>query len=111
MLSEFGGGAPASAAPAPVQQGASRVGTWVATLPNQATVQLTLGADGGFSWVATSNGKTSTFAGTYNFNGGSLTLERSTDSQKLAGTLTEADADNFIFKLEGAADGLKFARR
>ena len=110
MLSQFGGGEPMNT-PAPAPQVETRVGTWVATLPNQATVQLTLQADGGFNWVANANGKTSAFAGTYNVNGQSLTLARSSDNQSLAGTLTEADANSFIFKLDGTTDGLKFARR
>lgn len=87
-----------------------RVGNWSATLPNGATIQLSLQADGSFTWVATSSGKSSSFAGTYSFEQNSLSLVRSTDSQKLAGAITSA-ANGFNFKLNGAKDaGLNFTR-
>ena len=85
------------------------VGTWVAKVGTEATVQLDLRADGSFTWTATRNGKTSNFAGQYDINGGKLTLTRS-DNQELAGNMTR-NANGFNFKLSGAKDaGLNFAR-
>ncbi len=87
-----------------------RVGTWVAKLPNGTIVRLDLRADGSFVWTASAKGKTSNFSGSYNVNGGSLTLIRSNDNQQLAGSLTD-NAGGFNFKLSGAKDsGLNFAR-
>ena len=87
------------------------VGTWRAELPNGATITLTLQADGTFLWLAQNSGKTSSFSGTYTFEGESLTLFRSSDNQKLAGSITRKGDHRFQFKLEGAKDGgLNFAR-
>ena len=56
------------------------------------------------------DGKQSTFSGTFNLNGQSLTLVRS-DSQKLTGNLLSANTNGFTYKLEGVKDnGLQFAR-
>lgn len=88
------------------------VGTWTASMSNGARVQLTLNADGSFSWLAINNaGNASTFQGSYQFDGTTLTLNRSNDNQKLAGTLTFTDAGAFNFKLSDAQAGsLQFTR-
>ncbi len=110
------GGTAANPAPAtPAATGAttpSEVGTWTATLSNGARVQLQLQADGTFNWVATNQtGRASSFSGSYSIAGGSLTLVRSTDNQKLAGTMTQNGSNAFNFKLAGANDnGLNFVR-
>jgi len=91
-------------------QSAGHVGNWTARTPNGATVQLTLQADGSFTWTANNSGKTNSFQGTYTLGNGSLSLARSTDNQKLAGSITSS-ASGFNFKLTGAKDsGLNFAR-
>ncbi len=110
-LGSFAGEAPSE--PAAVEpRGSGQTGTFAATLPNGATVQLTLQADGNFNWSATLNGKTSSFQGTYTLQGDQLTLVRSDDNQKLAGKLTPNRENGFTFKLDGTQDaGLSFARR
>lgn len=90
---------------------ASHVGQWKAAIPNNATVQLTLNADGSFAWVAVSGDKTSSFEGSYTVSGGALTLVRSSDNQKLAGQLTPTKDGGINFKLNGTKDaGLNFVR-
>lgn len=98
---------------APVEQAplSSHVGQWKATLGNGATVELTLQADGSFVWVANSQGKTSSFEGSYSLENGSLTLVRSSDNQKLAGQFTPTSDGGMNFRLNGAKDaGLTFLR-
>lgn len=90
---------------------ASHVGQWKASIPNNATVQLTLNADGSFAWVAVNGDKTSSFEGSYTVSGGALTLVRSSDNQKLAGQLTPTQDGGMNFKLNGTKDaGLNFIR-
>ena len=112
MLASFSGQATAqqqpAAAPQPV---AGRVGTWTATLPNKAVVQLRFEEGGSFVWIANNNGKQSSFSGKFADQNGSLTLTR-TDGQKLTGALVANGANGFSFKLQGAKDnGLQFARQ
>jgi hypothetical protein len=87
------------------------VGNWTAVLANNVTVQLVLQANGAFRWTANANGKSSSFEGTYNLNGGSLQLSRASDSQQLSGSFTRTNSGGFNFKLQGKDDaGLNFAR-
>jgi hypothetical protein len=87
------------------------VGSWTATVNGANSVQLQLNADGAFNWVANSNGKTSSFNGSYTIANGQLTLVRSNDSQQLAGTLTPEASGGFRFKLASAGgDGLLFVQ-
>jgi hypothetical protein len=89
---------------------ATHVGQWKATIPNNATVELTLNADGSFVWVAINGDKTSSFEGSYTLSGGALTLV-SSDNQKLAGQLTPTKDGGINFKLNGTKDaGLNFVR-
>lgn len=90
----------------------AHVGTWSASMPNGARVQLTLNADGTFSWSAiNSAGNASTFQGSYQFDGTTLTLNRSNDSQKLVGSVIFNGAAAFNFKMSDAQAGsLAFAR-
>ena len=87
-------------------------GAWTASLSNGARVQLSLQADGNFSWVAVNkDGQASSFQGTYLMENGSLSLSRSTDGQKLSGSMTPSGANNFSFKLSDAqASSLDFVR-
>jgi hypothetical protein len=81
-------------------------------MANGARVQLSLNADGNFSWSAiNSAGNSSTFQGSYQFDGTTLTLNRSNDNQKLAGVLTFNGVGAFNFKLSDAQAGsLQFTR-
>lgn len=90
----------------------AHVGTWTASMSNGARVQLMLNGDGSFSWSAINNaGKASTFQGSYQFDGSTLTLHRSNDSQKLAGAMTFTSEGSFNFKLSDAQAGsLAFTR-
>ncbi|MCA9220316.1 MAG: hypothetical protein KDA71_08300 [Planctomycetales bacterium] len=96
---------PATVAPAQP----AHVGQWLASLPNDVTVQLTLRADDTFTWTANANGKSSEFSGNYTIDGESLSLTRDTDGQRLAGSITMNPNGGFNFKLDGAKDnGLDF---
>ncbi len=115
LLSNFSGeSAQAPAPPAENVQGLgfNNVGTFVATLSNGAVVRLNLQANSAFVWLADSNGRQSTFQGTFSMNGQSLTLTRSNDGQQLAGSITVTGADSFTFQLNGTQDaGLAFTRQ
>jgi hypothetical protein len=104
--------APATAPQTPAPQTPEHVGNWTASLPNGSRVQLNLEAQGQFSWTAvTKSGQTSSFQGSYTVENGSLTLIRSTDNQKLAGSITINGGNAFHFKLADAKDsGLSFVR-
>ena len=71
-----------------------------------------LQADGSFNWTAVNkDGQSSSFQGTYSMDNGSLSLSRSTDGQKLSGSLTSSSANNFNFKLSDAqSSSLDFVR-
>jgi len=99
-------------AQAPQTQQPTFTGTWTANLSNGARVQLLLQADGNFNWTAVNkDGQSSSFQGTYSMDNGSLSLSRSTDGQKLSGSLTSSSANNFSFKLSDAqASSLDFVR-
>lgn len=87
------------------------IGQWSASLQNGSKVQLTLQPNGSFTWVATSGEKVSSFEGSYTVSNGSLTLVRSSDNQKLIGSITPSGSSSFTFKLTGAKDaGLNFSR-
>lgn len=88
------------------------VGSWTANLSNGSRVQLSLQADGNFSWTAINQaGNASTFQGNYAVGNGTMTLSRSTDNQKLAGSMTMTSAGSFSFKLSDAqAASLEFTR-
>ena len=87
------------------------IGTWSATLPNSATIRLQLGSDGSFSWTATHNGKTSTFAGDYRVEQDRLSLVRDGDRQQLNGQWVGDMRSGYKFRLDGSKDsGLDFQR-
>jgi hypothetical protein len=114
LLADFAGDAQATAPSAEADQGLgfNRVGIWTATVSNGAVVQLNLQADNSFVWLASVNGKQSTFQGTYAMDGESLTLTRSNDNQRLAGSMAITGENAFTFKLSGTQDaGLSFARQ
>ncbi len=88
----------------------SHVGKWTARLPNNATVNLELEANGHFRWVANTGGKISTFEGNYTLADARLTLLRS-DNQRLEGSWTPTQAGVFNFTVNEAKDGgLGFSR-
>ncbi|MEJ7595980.1 MAG: hypothetical protein WKF77_31100, partial [Planctomycetaceae bacterium] len=101
-----------SAIEVPPAPQATFTGAWTANLSNGARVQLSLQADGNFNWVAVNkDGQASSFQGTYSMENGSLSLSRSTDGQKLTGSMTPGGANNFSFKLSDAqASSLDFVR-
>ncbi|UUO09164.1 hypothetical protein M4951_12805 [Blastopirellula sp. J2-11] len=90
----------------------AHVGRWSATLANGARIQLDLNANGSFNWSAVNkDGGSSSFQGTYEITNGSLTLTRSTDNQKLAGSLETSSNDAFSFQLaDQKAAKLEFVR-
>lgn len=103
--------ASSSVTPEPQAEVGFHVGNWTAILANNVSVQLTLQANGAFRWTANAKGKSSSFEGTYNLNGGSLQLSRSSDNQQLNGSFTRTNSGGFNFKLQGKDDqGLNFAR-
>ncbi|KAA5543876.1 hypothetical protein FYK55_11965 [Roseiconus nitratireducens] len=89
---------------------AMHVGRWQAKLPSDVTVSLELAAGGTFAWVVQKDGKTTSFSGQYRITDGRLTLVRSNDLQKMAGSWTEGK-NGFTFKLDGANNsGLQFSK-
>jgi hypothetical protein len=117
-LEALGGfAAPAAAAPseAPTQAASeqpSYVGEWVASLANGSRVQLSLKSDGNFLWTAANkDGKASSFQGSFTISDGSLSLARSSDNQKLSGSMATTGPNGFSFQLAGAkAPALEFVR-
>lgn len=117
-LEALGGfAAPADAAPseAPTQAASeqpSYVGEWVASLANGSRVQLSLKSDGNFLWTAANKeGKASSFQGSFTISDGSLSLARSSDNQKLSGSMATTGPNGFSFQLAGAkAPALEFVR-
>ena len=98
-------------APATAAASTGNAGTWTATLANGSTVQLQLASNGTFRWVANSQGKVSSFDGSFTLAGGQLTLIRSSDNQQLAGVWAPQTNGGANFKLAGAKDnGLNFIR-
>ncbi len=99
-----------TAANSPRQTTGEEVGVWSVTLPGSQTVSLSLNADGTFLWLATKEGKSSSFSGQYRIENGNLTLVRANDLQQMTGSWTGSDS-NFTFKIEGATNGgLNFTR-
>ena len=90
----------------------SLAGVWTAQLANGSRVQLSLQADGNFSWTAVNkDGQSSVFQGTYAMQNGSMSLTRGNDGQKLDGTLTLTSANTFRFQLIAAQSAsLDFVR-
>ncbi len=90
----------------------SLAGVWTAQLANGSRVQLSLQADGNFSWTAVNkDGQSSVFQGTYAMQNGSLSLTRGNDGQKLEGTMTLTSANTFSFQLTAAQSAsLDFVR-
>ncbi|MEZ6040947.1 MAG: hypothetical protein R3C20_10600 [Planctomycetaceae bacterium] len=88
------------------------VGVWTASIGNNATVQLSLQADGSFEWIATNgSGGKSSFQGSFAVENGTLSLIRQSDNQKLAGSMTLSGNDSFSFKLSATnAAALEFKR-
>jgi|GEM_PF-5908496 len=101
----------ASNVASPADATTNHIGVWKSQANSKATVTLNLNSDGSFEWSATTNGTTQRFSGKFEISGGKLTLVRSSDNQKLAGTMTFNGA-GFNFKLDGAKDnGLNFSRQ
>jgi len=115
-LQALGGFAPPQttpAQPAPVQnQTSGFVGTWTATLGNGSNVRMTLQADGNFNWTATNKaGNVSSFSGQFTVGNGSLTLTRSTDNQRLEGSMSNNSQNAFSFNVAGNnAAAINFSR-
>jgi hypothetical protein len=88
------------------------VGEWVASLANGSRVQLSLKSDGNFLWTAANkDGKASSFQGSFTISDGSLSLARSSDNQKLSGSMATTGPNGFSFQLAGAkAPALEFVR-
>jgi len=98
-------------APANSSNTPTHIGTWKATLSNNASISLDLQDDGSFTWSARNKeGQASEFQGRFKITDGALTLIRQ-DNQQLAGSLTINNSNRFTFKLNGAKDnGLDFQR-
>lgn len=108
QIPTFGSATPASSVSSPAQP---HVGSWNVSLPGEQSVSLELNSDGSFVWVASKSGKTSQFAGQYRLDGGSLTLVRSQDLQKMEGTWTASQNGGFVFRVGGGTNGgLNFTR-
>ena len=75
-------------------------------------MQLSLQADGRFNWIATNaSGSSSSFAGNYTVDNGTLNLNRSNDGQQLSGGMAADGNDAFRFQVAGNnAAAISFAR-
>ncbi len=85
------------------------IGEWSARVGNASEVQLELDASGAFVWSASSNGKVSSFRGSFTVDNGALKLLRE-DNQQLVGSFQMSNSDAFSFKVANA-NGLQFQRR
>ncbi len=110
------GSTPTPAAPAAQPFDAGKLtGDWVAQAPQNATVNLSIKGDGGFSWAVAVPGKPATsIKGTSTVADGVLTLtDKNSRNGALAGQVVWQDNTHFAFKAMGAPPddpGLKFAR-
>ncbi len=98
-LWDFAGGSAAASAAAPVasvQDAGSLVGTWSATVSEQAAFALQLGGDGKFVLVHANRGKTTRSAGTFALSNGQLALNGDERSQ-IRGTVQVKSQDEFRF--------------
>ncbi|WDQ18434.1 hypothetical protein [Rhodopirellula sp. P2] len=108
QIPTFGAATSASSVSTPAQP---HVGSWNVSLPGEQSVSLKLDSDGSFVWVASKAGSTSQFSGQYRLDGGSLTLVRSEDLQKMEGTWTPSQNGGFVFRVGGGTNGgLSFTR-
>ncbi|KLU07703.1 putative signal peptide protein [Rhodopirellula islandica] len=108
QIPTFGTATSASSVSSPAQP---HVGSWNVSLPGEQSVSLKLDSDGSFVWVASKSGSTSQFSGQYRLDGGSLTLVRSEDQQKMEGTWTPSQNGGFVFRVGGGTNGgLSFTR-
>ncbi|MFG0265622.1 MAG: hypothetical protein ACF8AM_10795 [Rhodopirellula sp. JB055] len=108
QIPTFGSASSASSVSSPAQP---HVGSWNVSLPGEQSVSLELNSDGSFVWVASKSGSTSQFSGQYRLDGGSLTLVRSQDLQKMEGTWTPSQNGGFVFRVGGGTNGgLNFTR-
>jgi hypothetical protein len=95
---------------AAMQSSSTHVGSWTVNLPGNQTITLGLDNENRFQWLATKDGKSTSFNGQFRLEGNRLTLVRSNDLQQMAGDWT-GEGDNFTFKLDGATNsGLAFVR-
>jgi hypothetical protein len=98
---------PSSSTPPP----ANLTGMWKATGAGGAAIELNLGQDGHFTWKATTNGSTKSFAGDYAQGSGILTLVGK-NAPTIVGHVTGEGSGKFHFKLLGggpADPGLTFS--
>jgi hypothetical protein len=111
-LGGFAAPAPSEAPTQAASEQPSYVGEWVASLANGSRVQLSLKSDGNFQWTAANkDGKASSFQGSFTISDGSLSLARSSDNQKLSGSMATTGPNGFSFQLAGAkAPALEFVR-
>lgn len=105
---------PEAAPTAPAADEPSLVGAWKAAPDATTAIDLTLQADGSFTWNVTQQGKAQPIAGTYTYGGGVLTLVRTgAENDAMVGRVSWKDASNFAFHaLGGGADdpGLNFSK-
>ncbi|OJW26495.1 MAG: hypothetical protein BGO49_12250 [Planctomycetales bacterium 71-10] len=105
---------PADAPATPAADEPSLVGTWKAAPDATTAIDLTLQADGNFTWNVAQQGKAQPIAGTYTYGGGVLTLVRAgTENDAMVGRVTWKDASHFVFQaLGGGANdpGLDFTK-
>ncbi len=88
------------------------VGTWKSVSDDNMKFELTLTAEGTFTWVYTAKGETHKFSGEYVIGNGLLTLARP-DHNALVGRLKWVDDKSFNFKIVGGGDedsGLTFKK-
>jgi hypothetical protein len=88
------------------------VGTWKASPAPGTTIALTAGADGGFQWNVTTQGKTQPIQGKYTYDNGVLTMTQPS-GDALVGKVTWQDDNHFVFQAMGGGPsdpGLTFSK-
>ncbi|MDG3005316.1 tetratricopeptide repeat protein [Paludisphaera mucosa] len=84
----------------------SLVGTWKAAPDGTTAIELTIQADGGFTWNVTQQGRAQPITGKYTYGGGVLTMARAgAENDAMVGRVTWKDASNFVFQALGGGAG------
>ena len=101
---------PAPAAPAKPVDAAALAGKWRASRPDGSAIDLTLGADGRYTWKFTQDGQDRKFDGAYSVAENLLILKQG-DQATMVGQITPQADGGFNFRLAGANDkGLDFRK-
>jgi tetratricopeptide (TPR) repeat protein len=89
------------------------VGAWKSARGNAVAIELSIKADGSFTWKVNQGGRTNIIEGTYEVEGNLLMLKQTSDGNTMVGRVRMANPPGFNFKLVGTGPddpGLDFAK-